>query len=724
MPYPDQKVYFNPDENLSSQDANFISEFLAEVHKLFVVSAMTQVSCRISGLGVSFTNNSTPSPTVNIANGLAFFVLPDPKNITDPNNYSGAIFAGGDNIGISAPPLSTRSDAIDITYNEQLGNDGGSIGFQSPRDVIDNLGVITPNVPMYTRKISNYVVTYIPDYPSFNGGQPATGTVRLATFTVTTAGFCSGVTYVMPSIWENQDWPTGSPNIADQSATLADSLASIRFQLNAIIGNYDWFSALGSNNILNLVQLGNAPKYWGSTSAGSTPTYNLTILNFPINASIIPGTVIGFKPNFTNPGAVNISVNGHTAIPLNDATNTAFLGGELIANNLYEVMYTGSTFQILGNATPVFTDLKTEVVNGSFEEWSAGLPIKWSILNPPTLATLNREHSATAVDGGNAARFDVGFGGSISLSSDLIPMSALKNTYIKFKTWSNASAIGGNIAIDFLKYDGVTPTATGAFQTFWNSPVSYPATATTYYNAIQSSSGGLSLPSGFTTVVSPTDARYFRITMFLSNPSTSGSAWFDDYAIFTPGCDNKITYYSPGSYNIRTGPNTTNLIIEGMSGGGSGGNGFGAVSPSSGGGSAAYAKWYSWVNPDTVYTLVVGAGATGVAQASDGNAGGNTSFNGVTITGGGAGHWAPSGTVSGGSAGSPPAKSNANRVIAAIAGNTAASVSGANQGAGAPAFSSPSWFNPPWTNSQSAGGNATNGGTSGAGNGGEAVIYS
>jgi hypothetical protein len=637
MAFPDQKVYFNPDENLSSQDANFISEFIAQVHKSFVTSSITETSCRVSGLGITYTNNSTPSPTVNIANGIAFFVLPDPKSITDPNNYSGAIFAGGDNIGISAPPLSTRSDAIDITYNEQLGNDGGSIGFQSPRDVIDNLGIITPNVPLFTRKISNYVVTYIPDYPSFNGGQPATGTVRLATFTVTTGGFCSPATYVMPSIWENQDWPTGSPDTADQSQTLADSLASIRYKISQIIGATNWFDSLSGNNILNLLQLGNAPKFWGSNSSGSTPTYSLTIPNYPINSSIIPGTVIAFKPNFTNVGAINVSVNGQPSIPLNDSTNTAFNGGEILVNNLYEITYTGSSYQILGNATPVFFDVKTDVINGSFEEWSGGLPTNWTAEPTLTSATINRENSVTAVDGGNAVRFDILNSGTAGVNSSLIPISALSTYYIQFKTWCTSASMNGFFVLNFYQADGVTPTVLGANQAVWIKTGSYPTSASTYYGIMKPFVGGsfLNPPSGVMAIQIPVDARYVKVNPQATNPGSTQSVWFDDVRFFTPTFSHNIHYFNTtGAQNFRTGRDTTWIITTLVGAGGAGGNqpsGDAFNHGGGGGASGGIVRFAISVLPDTIYTVTVGAGGTTTSGA--GNSGGDTTFslNGSTL---------------------------------------------------------------------------------------------
>src|SRR5882724_6367812 len=249
MSLPDIQVYFNPNENISSQDVVLISNLAFKIHKTFVANAISTYSCRFKGLLPTFP---TPggSPTCVISSGLAFFILPPPST-NDPNGYSGAIFSGGQTFGFTPPISTTRTDSIDITYAEALGASGG-VGNFDPRDMIDSGGTITPNVPNHTRKISTYTMTHIQDSDTTNlgagVGNPAPGTIRLVTFTVTTGGVCAVVpgAYdnqhgLLPSIWENQAWPTGSPNIAEQSKSLIDSLSSMRYQLNAIIGNTNWF---------------------------------------------------------------------------------------------------------------------------------------------------------------------------------------------------------------------------------------------------------------------------------------------------------------------------------------------------------------------------------------------------------------------------------------------------------------------------------------------------
>ncbi len=647
MSLPDQKVYVNPSENLSSQDANSISEFLAQVHKTFVTSAIANTSCRISGLVVSLSNPGA-SPTLNVSSGLAFFVPP-----TDPHSYSGVIFAGSLNIGISSPAITTRTDAVDIIYNEQLGNDGGVIGATSPRDSIDNLGNITANSPFYTRKISNQnsiavpTVVYVQDIINYNGGGATPGSVRLATFQVTAGGtiYPGSLTYFIPSIWDNQTWPTGSPNIAYQSSTLADSLASIRFQLSNIIGSTNWYDSVSGNNILNLLQLGNAPQFWAGTSTGSSSPYALTIPNYPVNSSIIPGTVITFTTSFTNSGPVFVSTNGGPNLEIKDATNTSFAGGEMTSGDVFSITYTGPLgsghYQILGNATPIFNDLKTEVVNGSFEEWAGAIPAKWHVFPPASSsATLARENSITAVDSGSAVRFDLPAGATIGLTSAIIPISNLSTYFLKFKTFCTTANNTSLVSVNFLQYDGSTATVSGANQNLWTPPVgSYPTAVSTFYGILHSTIGVPSSPPPWVTIATiPSDARYFSVTIFAQNATgTLQHVWFDGFNMFHPGTSSMHVESSTASGTVlfTTGENTTEIEVLAVGAGGGGGSGLVGSYPCGGGGSGGTVRSILPVLPDTKYSYSVGAGGTnGGAQDRQGTTGGVTEvfdFNGNTV---------------------------------------------------------------------------------------------
>jgi hypothetical protein len=102
------------------------------------------------------------------------------------------------------------------------------------------------------------------------------------------------------------------------------------------------------------------------------------------------------------------------------------------------------------------------------------------------------------------------------------------------------------------------------------------------------------------------------------------------------------TYTKPGGLSY--------IYLEIWGGGGSGGSvTSGAVSNASGGGGGAYASaWIPSSNLAATSSIVIGAGGTAVSGTSNGNAGGITSFAGLSVYGGGPGTQGISSAIGGG----------------------------------------------------------------------------
>ena len=97
--------------------------------------------------------------------------------------------------------------------------------------------------------------------------------------------------------------------------------------------------------------------------------------------------------------------------------------------------------------------------------------------------------------------------------------------------------------------------------------------------------------------------------------------------------------------NVITVPSTIELLL--IAGGGSGGGNAGG---GGGAGGVVYNSSLS-VTPSTQYNISIGSGGPAVNGRGPGNQGGNSSFGGITATGGGAGGSADGGPSSGGSGG-------------------------------------------------------------------------
>lgn len=126
--------------------------------------------------------------------------------------------------------------------------------------------------------------------------------------------------------------------------------------------------------------------------------------------------------------------------------------------------------------------------------------------------------------------------------------------------------------------------------------------------------------------------------------------------MFSCGMMGQVTYIAPGTYTWTCPPNVTSIQVEAWGAGGAGG-GVGTAAlfrVAGGGGGGSYAQSSGIpVVPGNAYTIIVGAGGTGVSAAV-GNAGGSSSFGSIVIATGGAGGLAnnTAGSVSGGAGGS------------------------------------------------------------------------
>ena len=82
-----------------------------------------------------------------------------------------------------------------------------------------------------------------------------------------------------------------------------------------------------------------------AADAGSTDAYAITVT--PATLAYATGNVYRFKANTVNTGASTLSVNGLSAIPIVKNYNVALDDGDIKANQLVDVIYDGTNFQML-----------------------------------------------------------------------------------------------------------------------------------------------------------------------------------------------------------------------------------------------------------------------------------------------------------------------------------------------------------------------------------------
>jgi hypothetical protein len=272
----DTQVLVSVDQQLASSDVNNLSTYLYNIFRNFNINIFEQNSCIVNGLTQTWGGGGNPT-VMTVSAGVAVFAL--------AGNYKGSIFywPGTPALTITAADhTNPRIDGIDITYTEIPGNS------QIRNFINPGTGIVTPT-STNTQTISTYSMVITTGTPSGSPAPPAvpSGYVRLATYEVPSNSggtiTVTNQTTVLPLIWENQTFP-GTPNTANQSSSLADSLASIRSQLNAIIGSTNWFtvppvnlttlySAKKGLNIIRNSSMVVAQRGTGGTVVNSTPAY-------------------------------------------------------------------------------------------------------------------------------------------------------------------------------------------------------------------------------------------------------------------------------------------------------------------------------------------------------------------------------------------------------------------------------------------------------------------
>lgn len=93
---------------------------------------------------------------------------------------------------------------------------------------------------------------------------------------------------------------------------------------------------------------------WGGTTAGTATAY--TISPAPAITAYVTGQRFSFRAHVANGAAATLAVNGLGAKTLL-RQNTALAGNEFIANDIIEVEYNGTNFQIINlSSAPLFVD--------------------------------------------------------------------------------------------------------------------------------------------------------------------------------------------------------------------------------------------------------------------------------------------------------------------------------------------------------------------------------
>lgn len=144
---------------------------------------------------------------------------------------------------------------------------------------------------------------------------------------------------------------------------------------------------------------------------------------------------------------------------------------------------------------------------------------------------------------------------------------------------------------------------------------------------------------------------YYSIVTSLASGGTIKFNGVDKFVGAIPVSSNIALFTASGTFTAPVG--VTKVYISAVAGGGSGAVDAGGGASGGGGGGASILNYPFTVVPGNNYTVTIGAGGTGIPSAiSNGNAGGNTSFDTITLLGG-AGGTATLGGIGGSNAATP-----------------------------------------------------------------------
>jgi hypothetical protein len=259
FPTDSKKVNFSPAQEVLSTDLNTLSTYLHQIIKDFNInvfgSSSTTTTSPSNGLAVVQNTNiggaivsgmAVTGPTggnMVVAPGLFLCAI---SNGDSSTNYSGTLV----NYLTSSPSLSSNPagagnwvvGAIDITYTEVSGDSIVRNFYDLTDNTVDALSTFVdtkPNISTVITWGTPVVLTSTPTAPAL-----PSGATRLATFFITNLGIVSSLQYVLPYIWNLQNWPNGDTHTFNpaNSQTLSDSLSAIRAEIVSILGpTANWY---------------------------------------------------------------------------------------------------------------------------------------------------------------------------------------------------------------------------------------------------------------------------------------------------------------------------------------------------------------------------------------------------------------------------------------------------------------------------------------------------
>lgn len=315
------------------QDTDFL---LTNKNAMVALAKLTEAIFGTSTLvsGLACTPTGPAGMTVNVSGGSIYA-----QEEVDPTAY-GSIIADTVNLVVkqgiiltttnfSCPaPVTTGQSVVYLVQAAFSEVDGGSTVlpyYNASNPAAPYNGPNNTGTSNNTVRQDKCVLTLKTGTPATTGSQVAptadAGSVPL--WTITVANGQSSIT-------------SGSIAVAASAPFILETLTQ---KISQATGDARYLLAGGASTI---------PAYGLTTN--STNAYSVTTT--PVVTALTAGQIFSIKFNAANTGAATLNVGASGAVGIIDRGGSAFVGGELVANRTYPLVYNGTNLQLLVSIYP------------------------------------------------------------------------------------------------------------------------------------------------------------------------------------------------------------------------------------------------------------------------------------------------------------------------------------------------------------------------------------
>lgn len=180
-------------------------------------------------------------------------------------------------------------------------------------------------------------------------------------------------------IYDSVQWQLLAAGLDVAATTTQAGILALAANSDVVAGT-DTAKAVTSQGVAKAVQSG------GFNYAADTGAANAAVITLvPAPAAYTAGFAVEVKFAATNTGATTINVNGLGAKAI-QSNGAALVAGQIVAGQIYSLIYDGTNFQLQTTAAPTITAFSFSG-SGGYVQWSNGFKIQWQTVTVTTTST-------------------------------------------------------------------------------------------------------------------------------------------------------------------------------------------------------------------------------------------------------------------------------------------------------------------------------------------------